>query len=90
MDPPSNFGRRLRAARLALDMSQAELGATLGLEDANSAAPRISRYELGQRDPDPETVEVLAKALGVPAAYFHAASDLMAALLVDIAVDRRG
>jgi cation:H+ antiporter len=59
------FGRRLRAARKALGMSQADLGAILGLEDANSAAPRISRYELGQRDPDPATTEALAKALGV-------------------------
>ena len=50
----------------------------MGLEDANSAAPRISRYELGQRDPDPATTEALAKALGVPAAYFHATSDVMA------------
>lgn len=78
MKPTSVFGRRLRAARKALGMSQADLGAILGLEDANSAAPRISRYELGQRDPDPVTTEALAKALGVPAAYFHATSDVMA------------
>jgi transcriptional regulator with XRE-family HTH domain len=78
MKPTSVFGRRLRAARKALGMSQADLGAILGLEDANSAAPRISRYELGQRDPDPATTEALAKALGVPAAYFHATSDVMA------------
>lgn len=76
--PTSVFGRRLRAARKALGMSQADLGAILGLEDANSAAPRISRYELGQRDADPETAEALAKALGVPVAYFHATSDVMA------------
>ena len=78
MKPTSVFGRRLRAARKALGMSQADLGAILGLEDDNSAAPRISRYELGQRDPDPATTEALAKALGVPAAYFHATSDVMA------------
>jgi len=59
-------------------MTQAELGAVLGLEDENSAAPRISRYERGDRMPDEETMEALAEALGLPVAYFHATSDVLA------------
>lgn len=85
MTPTSVFGRRLRAARTALKLSQAELGAMLGLEEANSGAPRISRYELGLRDPDPATAEALAKALGVPVAYFHATSDVLAEVILLVA-----
>lgn len=77
--PPSRtLGRRLREARQARGMTQAELGAALGLEDENSAAPRISRYERGDRMPDEKTMDALASALGLPVAYFHASSDALA------------
>lgn len=54
----------------------------LGLDEENSAAPRISRYERGDRVPDPATMEKLAQALGLPVAYFHATNDLMAETLL--------
>lgn len=83
LPPAYTFGRRLREARLARGMNQAALGAVLGLEEQNSAAPRISRYERGDRMPDNESMAKLAEALELPVAYFHAASDLMAeAILV--------
>ncbi|WP_355507409.1 helix-turn-helix transcriptional regulator [Xanthomonas cannabis] len=64
-------------------MNQAALGAVLGLEEQNSAAPRISRYERGDRMPDNESMAKLAEALELPVAYFHATSDIMAeAILV--------
>ena len=63
-------------------MTQAELGAALGLQDENSAAPRISRYERGDRMPDEKTMEALASALGLPVAYFHASSDVLADLIL--------
>lgn len=64
-------------------MNQAALGAVLGLEEQNSAAPRISRYERGDRMPDNESMAKLAEALELPVAYFHAVSDPMAeAILV--------
>ena len=66
-------------------MNQAELGAVLGLEDENSAAPRISRYERGDRMPDEKTMETLAAALDLPVAYFHATSDLMAEAILVLA-----
>ncbi|HIE4140219.1 MULTISPECIES: helix-turn-helix domain-containing protein [Stenotrophomonas] len=68
----------MRDARKAKGLTQAELGAVLGLEDENTAAPRISRYERGDRMPDEKTMEVLAEALELPVAYFHATSDVMA------------
>lgn len=81
--PPSRtLGRRLREARQARGMTQAELGAALGLEDENSAAPRISRYERGDRMPDEKTMEALAERLGLPVAYFHATSDILAEVIL--------
>ncbi|WP_425510262.1 helix-turn-helix domain-containing protein [Xanthomonas bonasiae] len=83
LPPASIFGRRLREARLARGMNQATLGAVLGLEEENTAAPRISRYERGDRMPDNESMAKLAEALGLPVAYFHAVSEPMAeAILV--------
>ncbi|UKR54219.1 helix-turn-helix domain-containing protein [Xanthomonas fragariae] len=83
LPPAYTFGRRLREARLARGMNQAALGAVLGLEEQNSAAPRISRYERGDRMPDNESMAKLAEALELPVAYFHAVSDPMAeAILV--------
>ncbi|MGN5810628.1 helix-turn-helix domain-containing protein [Xanthomonas citri] len=83
LPPAYTFGRRLREARLARGMNQAALGAVLGLEEQNSAAPRISRYERGDRMPDNESMAKLAEALELPVAYFHAVSDTMAeAILV--------
>lgn len=66
-------------------MTQAELGAALGLEDENSAAPRISRYERGDRMPDEKTMGMLAEALGMPVAYFHATSDVLAEVILLVA-----
>jgi len=72
----------LREARLAKGLTQAQLGAVLGLDEENSAAPRVSRYERGDRVPDPATMEKLAQALGMPVAYFHATNDLVAETLL--------
>jgi transcriptional regulator with XRE-family HTH domain len=72
----------LREARLAKGLTQADLGAVLGLDEENSAAPRISRYERGDRMPDLESMEKLGEALGLPVAYFHATNDLVAETLL--------
>lgn len=78
------FGRRLRAARKAAGLSQVELGALLGMTDKN-ASPRVSRYERGEREPDGDTLHALSEALGVPPAYFLAASDYLAECILLIA-----
>lgn len=84
--PPSTlFGRRLRAARLAADMTQADLGRVLGLDDQNTGAPRVSRYETGKHQPDQDTMAQIAEALGLPVAYFHAVDDILAEVILLVA-----
>lgn len=80
----SVFGLRLRAARQAAGLSQVELGALIGMSE-KSASSRLSRYERGEREPDGETLEALSKALGVPPAYFHASSDVLAEVILLVA-----
>ena len=78
----STYGYRLRQARKAMGWTQPELGRQLGLDDT-TAAVRISRYESGQHMPDGPTATVLAKALRLPQAWFHAETDAIAeAILV--------
>lgn len=84
--PPSTaqktYGHRLRQARKAAGLTQPELGRCLGV-DPGTAAVRISRYENGQHMPDGLTADVLAKALRLPQAWFHAETDAIAeAILV--------
>lgn len=74
---PSIYGHRLRQARKARRWTQPELGRCLGVDHA-TAAVRISRYESGQHSPDATTAALLAKALGLPPAWFHADTDAMA------------
>lgn len=83
---PTALGRRIRAARLARGWTQAQLGERLfGVDDPNSAAPRVSRWERGMHKPDLDTIEKLAKVLELPAAYFVATPDLVAEALLVIA-----
>ena len=75
--PTSTYGHRLRQARKDRGWTQPELGRQLGIEDA-TAAVRISRYENGQHMPDGPTAAALAKALGLPQAWFYAETDAIA------------
>ncbi|HHA2584078.1 MULTISPECIES: helix-turn-helix domain-containing protein [Stenotrophomonas] len=88
---PTALGHRLRAARVAKGWTQAQLGEMLmGVDDSNTTAPRISRYERGMHKPDLETIEKLAELLDLPAAYFLAASDVVAeAILLLSQLDAR-
>lgn len=80
--PATLFGRRLRAARLAAKLTQADLGRALGLDDQNTGAPRVSRYETGKHEPDQATLARIAEALGLPVAYFYATSDPLAKIIL--------
>lgn len=80
--PATVYGKRLRSARLAMGWTQAELAERIGMVDSVSGATRVSRYETGTHDPDPATAEALAKALGLPLAYFHATSDTLAEIIL--------
>lgn len=63
-------------------MTQAELGRVLGLDNQNTGAPRVSRYETGKHGPDQETMAQIADALGLPVAYFHAVDDILAEVIL--------
>lgn len=58
--PASRIGGRIRRIRTEKGMSQAELGALIGL-----TADRIPKYENGARQPRTDVIEQLAGALGV-------------------------
>lgn len=71
------FARRLRAARVAVGLSQAKLGVRVGIpEDVTST--RINRYERGVHFPDPELAQRLADAVGVPLPALMTEDDALA------------
>lgn len=72
--------RRLREAREAHGISQRNLGIEAGLDEF-VASTRVNRYETGIHQPDLQTMQRLAKALGLPLAYFYAEDDELARLI---------
>lgn len=77
----SMFAKRLKVARLALGISQRELGRRIGLSE-EVVSSRITRYELGTSEPDFATASELAKELGVPLAYLLADSETLADIIL--------
>lgn len=65
---------------MAAGLSQKNLGIEAGI-DQFVASTRINRYELGVHKPDLLTAKNLAKALGVPVAFFYADEDEIADLI---------
>jgi len=80
LDLRTIFRERLKAVREARGLSQKQLGVKAGL-DAFVASTRINRYEMGVHEPDLATIERMAGALGVAAAYFLADSERLARLI---------
>jgi transcriptional regulator with XRE-family HTH domain len=76
------YSRRLREAREACDISQRNLGIKAGLDEF-VASPRVNRYETGVHQPDLQTLQRLAKVLGLPLAYFYAEDDGLARVIKD-------
>src|SRR5262245_55270580 len=62
-----HIGRRLRARRLALRMSQTDLAEAIGL-----SFQQIQKYEKGSSRVSASTLQALAGTLNVPIAYFFA------------------
>lgn len=77
----TTFCKRLKEARLAAGLSQERLGIEAGIEPA-SASARMNQYETGKHVPNPVTVQQVAAALKLPAAYFYCEEDDTARLLV--------
>lgn len=81
LSPLAVLSRRLKDARERKGLSQRQLGIAAGL-DRFVASTRINRYEKGVHHPDPVTVQRMADALGVPAAYLFASDDKLARLIL--------
>lgn len=77
----SVLGERLKQARLKSGLSQEQLGLRAGIE-VESASARMNRYERGTRVPGVELMEKVGNVLNLPLAYFYAASEDEARLLV--------
>lgn len=77
----SVFAKRLKQARLAMSLSQDQVGVRAGIEEASSSA-RMNRYERGVRSPTYELVRRFAEVLNVPTTYFYAQDDDEAKLLL--------
>ena len=75
------LGKRLKEARLRLDLTQAEIGVRAGM-DASVASTRINQYERGVHFPGLSVVERLAKAVDVPAPFMYAEDDQLAAWIL--------
>ncbi|WP_082585267.1 helix-turn-helix transcriptional regulator [Rhodanobacter sp. Root179] len=73
---------RLKEARLAVGISQRELGIQSGM-DPSVASPRINQYERGKHAPDTNTLSKLGQVLGMPVAYFFAEDDDLAVLIAN-------
>ena len=76
--------RRLKAARLKLNLSQRSLGIAAGIDEA-SASARMNQYERGKHVPDYATLCRLVSTLGTPLLYFYADNDDEAELLLNLA-----
>ncbi len=74
-------GKRIRSRREELGWSQEKLGVLIGIDESSSRA-RISRYELGNHEPQLGIARNIAKALGVPLAYLYCEENDVAELLL--------
>jgi transcriptional regulator with XRE-family HTH domain len=77
----STFAKRLRIARLAKGLSQKEMGIRAGIDEF-SASSRANQWERDRHIPDLQMVERLAVVLEVPAPYFYARDEALAAWIL--------
>ncbi len=78
---PDVWRSRLKEARLALGMSQKQLGIEAGLDEF-VASTRINRYEQGVHAPDFQMAMRLAAVLQVPVAYLYCDTDELAQMIL--------
>lgn len=74
------LAKRLKELRKDLGVSQAELGIRMGIPQ-DVASTRVNRYEKGVHAPDLETLEAMARELGVPLPYLVAQDERLAILI---------
>lgn len=74
------IGKRLRQARLAAGLSQAQLGIRAGI-DPSVASARVNQYERQRHQPAFEIVRRLAQVLKKPAPFFYASDESLSELI---------
>jgi transcriptional regulator with XRE-family HTH domain len=74
------IAKRLKQARLAMGLSQREVGVRAGI-DPSVASVRVNQYERQRHQPAFEVVRRLAEVLKKPTAYFYAVDDNLADLI---------
>lgn len=79
-DMHAHFIARLRAARMAVGLSQTALGMRMGLTK-DIASTRINRYETGVSEPDLRTAERMARELGVSLSWLVCTDPKMADMI---------
>jgi Zn-dependent peptidase ImmA (M78 family)/transcriptional regulator with XRE-family HTH domain len=80
----SSFGEVIITGRVAAGMTQEDLANAIGVTQA-----AMSRYENDLREPDADTIQRIAEALGVTVRFLERASRPTAALAVDAHMRRR-
>ncbi|WP_331864623.1 helix-turn-helix transcriptional regulator, partial [Thiomicrospira sp.] len=81
MQNNSPIGKRLREARLRLNISQKELGVRAGIDEF-SASARVNQYERGKHVPDYLTARRLSEALEIPVTYLYADENDLAEMIL--------
>lgn len=76
------FSIRLRQARLALGLSQRQVGLNAGL-DESVASIRITRYERGIHSPNTGMAARIAAGIGIPLPFFFTADTELAELILN-------
>lgn len=77
----SVFARRLKEARSLAGLSQERLGVLAGI-DPMSASARLNQYEKGKHEPNVQITRQIAQVLNLPEAFFYAADDDVAKILL--------
>jgi transcriptional regulator with XRE-family HTH domain len=76
------IGKRLKSARKAADMTQAELARRAGIDELT--ASRISHYETDTHSPNYPQACRFADVLGIPECYLYCRDDVIAEQLLTI------
>ena len=80
----NGLGEAIHTARIASGLTQAQLAEQAGVTQA-----ALSRYENGLRDPDPETLEQLASAVGVNSHLLTNMSQIAGSIATEAHMRRR-
>ena len=75
----AEVGRRIRARRLSMEMSQTDLATQLGL-----TFQQVQKYEKGTNRVGAGRLKRIAEILGAPITYFYSVSDAPASKTSDI------